>query len=80
MGSHLRVLSESYPMNTYMTGFKWFSKKSLLPGSLDENSLGIRRVNFHQAVLMQYKSLSSDAKIVFLYASLSTEDQLEIPT
>ena len=26
MGTHLRVLSESYPMNTNMTGFKWFSK------------------------------------------------------
>ena len=26
MGTHLRVLSESYPMNTNMTGFLWFSK------------------------------------------------------
>ena len=26
MGTHLRVLSESYPMNTNMTGFGWFSK------------------------------------------------------
>ena len=26
MGTHLRVLSESYPMNTNMTGFRWFSK------------------------------------------------------
>ena len=25
MGTHLRVHSESYPMNTNMTGFKWFS-------------------------------------------------------
>ena len=24
MGSHLRVLSESYPMNTNMTGLRWF--------------------------------------------------------
>ena len=23
MGTHLRVLSESYPMNTNMTGFRW---------------------------------------------------------
>ena len=35
MGTHLRVLSESYPMNTNMTGFRWFSK-SLHPCSLDE--------------------------------------------
>ena len=26
MGTHLRVLSESYPINTNMTGFGWFSK------------------------------------------------------
>ena len=25
-GTHLRVLSESFPMNTNMTGFRWFSK------------------------------------------------------
>ena len=26
MGIHLKVLVESYPMNTNMTGFRWFSK------------------------------------------------------
>ena len=26
MGTHLRELSESYPMNTNMTGFRWLSK------------------------------------------------------
>ena len=26
MGTHLRALSESYPMNTNMTGFRWLSK------------------------------------------------------
>ena len=25
-GTSLRVLSESYPMNTNLTGFRWFSK------------------------------------------------------
>ena len=25
MTTHLRVLSECYPMNTNMTGFRWFS-------------------------------------------------------
>ena len=38
MGIHLRVLGESYPMNTSMTRFKWFSK-SLRSWSLDESSL-----------------------------------------
>ena len=26
MGTHLKVLNESYPMNTNMTWFRWFSK------------------------------------------------------
>ena len=26
MGTHLGVLNESYPMNTNMTGFRWFFK------------------------------------------------------
>ena len=26
MGAHLRVLSDSFPMNPNMTGFKYFSK------------------------------------------------------
>ena len=26
MGTHPKVLSESYPMNTNMAGFRWFSK------------------------------------------------------
>ena len=25
MGTHLRVLAESYPMNANMTGFRWAS-------------------------------------------------------
>ena len=44
MGTHLRVLNESYPMNTNMTGFRWFSQKSLSLCALDENSLSIGRV------------------------------------
>ena len=26
MGAHLRILTESYPMNTNMIGFRWFYK------------------------------------------------------
>ena len=29
-GTHLRVLSESFPMNTNMTGLRWFSEISAL--------------------------------------------------
>ena len=42
MGTHLRELSESYPMNTNMTGFRWFSK--IFADTLDESSLSIGRV------------------------------------
>ena len=43
MGTHLRELSESFPMNTNMTGFRCFSNifASLC---LDERSLSIGRV------------------------------------
>ena len=35
MGTHLKVLSKSYPMNTNMAGFRWF-QKSLRSCALDE--------------------------------------------
>ena len=44
MGTDLRVLSKSYPMNTNMTGFRWFSKM-FASLCLDESSLSIGRVN-----------------------------------
>ena len=43
MGTHLRVLSESFPMNTNITWFRWFSKM-LHPCALGESSLSIGRV------------------------------------
>ena len=48
MGTHPRVLSESYPMNTNMTGFRWFSNifKSLHRYALDESHISIRRVKW----------------------------------
>ena len=45
MGTHLRVLSKGYPMNTNMIGFRWF-QKSLHPRVLGESSLSIGRVNY----------------------------------
>ena len=44
MGTHLRILSETYPMNTNMTEFKMVFKKSLHSCALDESSLNIGRV------------------------------------
>ena len=43
MGAHLRELSESYPMNTNMTGLDGF-QKSLHSCSLDKSRFSIGRV------------------------------------
>ena len=44
-GTHLRVLSSSYQMNTNMTGFNYMGlKKYLRTFALEESSLSIRRV------------------------------------
>ena len=45
MGTHLKALNESYPMNTNMTGFWWFSH-FLRSCALDKSSLSIGRVNW----------------------------------
>ena len=46
-GTHLRVLSEGYPMNTNMTGIKSVSKGNLRLCALNESSLMIGRVNIY---------------------------------
>ena len=45
MSTHLRVLSESYLMNTNMTGFRCFSK-TLHPYALDESRLSSGRFKY----------------------------------
>ena len=45
MGTHLRVLSEIFPMNTNKIGFRWF-QKHLHPCALEESSLSIGRAKF----------------------------------
>ena len=44
MGTRLRVLSESFPMNTNLTGLRWFFRKKIHPCASDESSLNIERV------------------------------------
>ena len=44
MVTHLRALSESYPMNTNTTGIRWFSK-ILCPCALDNSSLNISSID-----------------------------------
>ena len=41
MGIHLRVLGESYSMNTNMTGRIWFSENAVSMTALHESSLNI---------------------------------------
>ena len=57
MGTHLRVLSKGYPINTNMIGFRW------LPCALDEGSLSIGRVkdtlkDTNHCEVIFYKGLS----------------------
>ena len=61
MGTHLRVLSASYPMNTNMTGFRWF-QKYLHPCALDKSSLSIGRVKLPSEIILRsllYNSIGS---------------------
>ena len=44
MCTHLKVLNESFPMNTNMTGFGWFAKIFASLCALYESSLSIGRV------------------------------------
>ena len=37
MGTHLRTRIKSYPMNTNMTGSRWFSKKYLHSWAFDKS-------------------------------------------
>ena len=54
-GYSSRVLSESFPMNTNMTGFRWFSKN--FASLLNERSLSIERVKrFNPLMLTETKS------------------------
>ena len=49
MGTNLRVLPENYPVNTNMTGFKWF-QRSLHPSVSDECSLSVGRDNISSLI------------------------------
>ena len=64
MGTHLKVLSESYLMSTNMTGFRWFSK--IFACALDENSLSIERVIPYAAggQFGQYQMMEKSWKII----------------
>ena len=48
-GTHVRVLSESYPINTNMTGLRWLSK-NVRTFALDESGLSIGRVKRNDTV------------------------------
>ena len=50
MGTHRRILSQSYPMNINMFSSDGF-QKSLCPCALDENILSVRRVKDTRGIL-----------------------------
>ena len=73
MGTHLRALRESYPMNTNITGFRWFSKifESLCLG---RTSLSIGRVKHTHDIstlqgtcIMQHKMSHPSCYTIYHY-------------
>ena len=83
-GTHLRVLSKGYPMNTNMTGFGWLSK-TLRPCALDQSSLSIGRDNNSDANPSQYQSYLSAKPYriqlkVFLLQASTQETPRELRT
>ena len=59
MGTHPRVLKESYPMNTNRTGFKYFPK-TLHLCAFNEIGLSIGRVN--SITLLAYRAYMHSQK------------------
>ena len=60
MVTHLRVLSESFQMNTNMTGFRWFSK--IFESLWMKLALSIGRVKILRYPLVFQKSLDGFRK------------------
>ena len=58
MGTYLQVLSESYPMNTNMTGFGCFSK-SLYPCASYESSLRINPFHAEATYVQREKNVKT---------------------
>ena len=61
MGTHLRVLSESIPMNTNMTGLDSF-QKSLRPCALNESSLSMMPTHFVKELNVGIVTCKSNSK------------------
>ena len=59
MGTHLRELSESFPMNTNITGFIWFSKNLLHPCAFNESSLSIGK-GYRQLIMFIFSVSALD--------------------
>ena len=51
MGTHMKLLSENFPMNTNTIGFRWFSKIFTYCG-LDASSLSIGRVKRYHTFML----------------------------
>ena len=54
MGTHLRVLGESFPMSTNVTGFRWFSKLKALPCFVCSLSIGRVKPSMSKKYSLKY--------------------------
>ena len=80
MGTHLKVLNESNPMDTNKTGFWWFSK-SLRPCALDESSFKIQRVkSLHSHPNYIVFLLTDQVMVQNLTESHQTNEAIEMPS
>ena len=70
MGTHMRVLSESYPMNTNMTGFRWFSKILVIWTKVASASEGISVKDTHH-LLTSNPFMPGATKISLLFFVIS---------
>ena len=64
MGTHLRVLGESYPMNTNMSGLRWFKRKKI-------HLRFIARFRFHILVVipLALRAAKTGLTILFVFSS-----------
>ena len=69
------ILSESYPMNTNMTGLRWFSKILLYHCALEEWSFTIGRANIDDSSEM---ILTRHWQLVLKYSKLRTTLDMQV--
>ena len=67
MGTHLRVLSESYPMNTNMSGFRWFFKNLCILVLWTKVASALEGLNINEIVRLLLEAVSIKGLSVFYH-------------